>query len=106
MRNILLLIALLTFLNCCKKGKVEDEYAPETLIKNCGKIVRFWSEFTSFEQGNPCGSGTDLPGNGSYTIQVKNNISGNIKNYCVNSYERSRYDFNDTYCDDDDPFGW
>ena len=90
MRNILLLIAILTFLNWCKKGKVEDEYAPETLIKNCGKIVRFWSQNTSLEQGNPCGNGTDLPGNGSYTIQVKNNIS----------------DFNDTYCDDDDPFGW
>ena len=45
-------------------------------------------------------------GNGSYTIQVKNNISGNIKNYCVNFSARYGLDFNDTYCDDDDPFGW
>jgi len=76
---------------------------------NCGKIVGFWDKDYTQEMGNPCWEGRidvvrpscgnctttstfsvflkrELPGNGDYGIVVVNDISGNEKTFCVNSY--------------------
>ena len=70
---------------------------------NCGEITRLWSQNVS--EGNPCYNQTGL-GGGDFTIQVTNQLTGNIKNFCVNISEYVRYELGDTYCDRDDPSGW
>jgi len=99
MKKIIVLCFLLIF-SCSKR----EEDLEKLNRPNCGEIIRLWSQNTSFEEGNPCGdnSGYDR----RFTIQVKNQFSDNIKNFCVNISEFIRYHLGDTYCDDYDSSGW
>tara|TARA_B100000530_G_scaffold288761_1_gene204434 strand:+ start:259 stop:543 length:285 start_codon:yes stop_codon:yes gene_type:complete len=67
----------------------------------CGEVVRLWAQNTSYEDGNPCGNNSNR-----FTIRVENKITKNLKDFCVNYDEFSRYDLGDEYCDDYDPNGW
>ena len=98
-----LYVFLVLVLYCCSDrddtlANLEDLNRP-----NCGEITRLWSQNVS--DGNPCYNQTGL-GAGDFTIQVTNQLTGNIKNFCVNISEYIRYDIGDTYCDKNDPSGW
>ena len=69
----------------------------------CGEVVRLWSQNTSYEDGNPCGNNG---GSREFTIRVKNKITKNLKDFCVNTSVFIRYDLGDEYCDDYNPDGW
>ena len=103
MKYIYYLIVIAFLVSCSKRDNRLNEL-DELNRPNCGEITRLWSGNTSFEEGNPCGnnSGSDR----RFTIQVTNQISKNIKNFCVNISEFIRYDIGDTYCDEYDPDGW
>ena len=95
-KNYILTILSFFILSC------SDTPADERPISvNCGKVVRLWSQNTSFAEGNPCGNN-----NRGYTIQVTNDITGNAKNFCVNISEYIRYDLGNTYCDRTNLDGW
>ena len=93
--------------SCSNRTDTLDEF--EKLERpNCGEIVRRWGQNTSFEEGNPCGDGGPGGGGGDFTIQVSNQLTGNIKNFCVNItvYVRSENVLGGTWCDNEDPSGW
>ena len=96
MKRIILLFSILIF-SC----EITTDTIPEE--KNCGEVVRRWSQHTSEADGNPCGNNT---GGRAFTLVVKNNQSGNDKNFCVNISEYINYELGSRYCDRDDPSGW
>ena len=62
---------------------------------HCGKIIKFYDPNFTQLQGNPCGTGyinsegvltKPLPGNGSYGLVAVNDITGNEKTFCLNSF--------------------
>lgn len=93
---------LISFLISCSSSR-DDEFN-DRIKPNCGEIVRLWSQNTDFSDGNPCGNNDDY--SRRFTIQVKNQITGNIKNFCVNTSVFIRYSLGDKYCDEYDPLGW
>ena len=99
-----LLCFFLTFSIYCCSDKDDRIASIEELSRpNCGEITRLWSANVS--EGNPCYNQTGL-GAGDFTIQVTNQLTGNIKNFCVNQSEYVRYFIGDTYCDNTDLSGW
>ena len=98
----LIFLCFLTLLSCSNGDR--DDLKEKLNRPNCGEIVRIWSQNTSFDEGNPCGNNIDSSRN--WTIQVKNQITGNIKNFCVNTSVVISYDLGDIYCDEFDPSGW
>ena len=99
MKKIYLIISLLTFLSCSKNGVIEAE--PRV---NCGEIVRLWSQNTPADEGNPCGDNNDY--SRRFTFVVKNDITGNEKNFCINLSVYIRYQLGSIYCDNTNLDGW
>lgn len=71
---------------------------------NCGKIVRMWSQNTDSSEGNPCGDNRDY--SRRFTFVVKNDLTGNEKNFCINLSVYVRYKLGSVYCDDTNLDGW
>ena len=103
MKNFFYLFIFSSLLVCCSDKSDRESQENFVNTPNCGEITRLWSQNVS--DGNPCYNQTGL-GAGDFTIQVTNNLTGNIKNFCVNISEYVRYDLGDTYCDSNDPNGW
>ena len=99
MKKFYLIISLLTFLSCSKDGVIEAE--PRV---NCGEIVRLWSQNTPADEGNPCGDNNDY--SRRFTFVVKNDITGNEKNFCINLSVYIRYQLGSIYCDNTNLDGW
>ena len=104
MKYFFYLFIFCSLLVCCSDKSDREFQENYVNTPNCGEITRLWSQNTSSEEGNPCANNSDY--SRRFTIQVTNNLTGNIKNFCVNISEFTDYGLADTYCDSNDPNGW
>ena len=99
-----ILILCFVILYACSKNDDRLDELGELSRPNCGKIIRIWSQNTSFEEGNPCGDNNDY--SRRFTFVVRNQVSDNIKNFCVNFSTFGNYRLEEIFCDNLDPNGW
>jgi len=93
---------ILSFILLTSCGDSEIEERPPRV--NCGKIVRLWSQNTDYSEGNPCGDNRDY--SRQFTFVVKNDLTGNEKNFCINQSVYVRYKLGSVYCEDTNLDGW
>lgn len=75
----LFLVVLIFLLFSCSN---DEDSAPSLLIRrNCGEVIRVWSQNTSSNEGNPCGDNGDA--SRRFGIIVKNQFQA-TKKYFVN----------------------